>query len=376
MNDQFTVTLTGALLNGTTQEQALEAFAKLFKISAEDAAKTFAKAPVAIKKNTDEKTAQAFSRALTTAGVGHSIENAAVEEPAPVVAPVVIEAAVVEAPLVTEQPAVDAVESPVVIDDSVTPAAEPPVAEEAVVEAPVPASSHGPVGEVFASANPQGFAFKIEGKPDYAFLTVQLPANEALQVEASAMATMDSHIKMKTKLKGGFGRLLAGENIFLNEFTAQNIPGEVGIAPAAPGDLMHQYLDGNTLFLQSSAFVACGMGVTIETKWQGLTKGFFSSEGMFLIRCSGQGDLWFNTYGASIEIDVTDDYVVDTGNIVAFTEGLEYQITKVGGYKSLFFSGEGFVCRFTGKGKVWIQTRTPSALVSWANWFRPVKKKG
>lgn len=371
MNDQFTVTLTGTLLNGTTQEQALEAFAKLFKISSEDAAKTFAKAPVAIKKNTDEKTAQAFSRALTAAGVGHSIENTAVEVPAPAIAPVVVEALAV-----TEQSDVAAVESPVVIEDSATPAAEPPVAEDAVVDAPVSASSHGPVGEVFAPANPQGFAFKIEGKPDYAFLTVQLPANETLQVEASAMATMDSHIQMKTKLKGGFSRLLAGENIFLNEFTAQNIPGEVGVAPAAPGDMMHQYLDGNTLFLQSSAFVACGMGVTIETKWQGLTKGFFSSEGMFLIRCSGQGDLWFNTYGASIEIDVTDDYVVDTGNIVAFTEGLEYQITKVGGYKSLFFSGEGFVCRFTGKGKVWIQTRTPSALVSWANWFRPVKKKG
>ena len=26
--------------------------------------------------------------------------------------------------------------------------------------------------------------------------------------------------------------------------------------------------------------------------------------------------------------------------------------------KSLFFSGEGLVCRFSGKGKLWIQTRS------------------
>lgn len=357
MNDQFTVTLTGEFLNGTSSEQAIAAFAQLFKISLEDANKTFAKAPVAIKKNTDEKTAQAFSRALTSAGIGHRLDTETpVAAPA---APVVAVAETVAAAPAEEvvSPKVDVVPAPVTVAPKVT----TPVATEK--------------SSTYAPENPQGYAFKVEGKPDYAFLTVQVPANQTLKVEASAMATMDTNMKMKTKLKGGFSRLLSGENIFMNDFTAQNVAGEVGIAPAAPGDLMHQYLDGNTLFLQNSAFVACTPDVTVETKWQGLTKGFFSGESMFLIRCSGKGDLWFNTYGASIEIDVTDDYVVDTGNIVAFTEGLDYEITKVGGYKSLFFSGEGFVCRFKGQGKVWIQTRTPSAFVSWAHWFRPVKKK-
>ena len=71
-----------------------------------------------------------------------------------------------------------------------------------------------------------------------------------------------------------------------------------------------------------------------------------------------------------IEIDVDGDYVVDTGNIVAFTEGLDYNVTMAGGYKSLFFSGEGFVCRFSGTGKVWIQTRSVQAFTSWAHPFR------
>jgi len=138
--------------------------------------------------------------------------------------------------------------------------------------------------------------------------------------------------------------------------------------------MTHVYLDGNVIYLQNSAFVASGMDVTVESKWQGFVKGFFSGESLFLIRCSGKGDLWFNTYGGLIEMEVVGDYVVDTGHIVAFTDGLEYEVTKVGGYKSLFFSGEGFVCRFTGKGKVWMQTRQAPALAAWAQAFRPVKK--
>jgi uncharacterized protein (TIGR00266 family) len=116
------------------------------------------------------------------------------------------------------------------------------------------------------------------------------------------------------------------------------------------------------------------MSVTVESKWQGLLKGFFSGESLFLIRCRGTGDLWFNSYGGVIEIDVTDNYVVDTGNIVAFDESLSYEVGKVGGYKSLFFSGEGFVCRFKGQGKVWIQTRKAGAFVRWAWPFRPAKE--
>jgi uncharacterized protein (AIM24 family) len=81
-----------------------------------------------------------------------------------------------------------------------------------------------------------------------------------------------------------------------------------------------------------------------------------------------------SSFGGIIEIDVTGEYVVDTGNIVAFTDGLNYNVTKVGGYKSLFFSREGFVCRFSGQGRVWIQTRKVGPLVSWVWPFRPSKK--
>jgi len=218
------------------------------------------------------------------------------------------------------------------------------------------------------------FQYSIDCRPDFSFLTVQLPKGKTLKVEASAMATMDVNLKMKTKAKGGLSRLLTGESIFINEFSAEGGPGEITIAPGPPGDMEHVHLDGNTIYLQNSAYVASGTDVTVESKWQGMMKGFFSGEKLFLIRCSGQGDLWFNTYGAMIEVDVAGQYVVDTGHIVAFTEGLEYSVTSVGGYKSLFLSGEGLVCRFSGQGKVWIQTRQVPALRLWVGPFRPQKK--
>lgn len=221
------------------------------------------------------------------------------------------------------------------------------------------------------------FEYKFDCKPDFGFVTVKIPAGQTIKVEASSMATMDVNLKMKTKAKGGFGRFLTGENIFINEFTAENGVGEIGIAPGSPGDIDHVYLEeGDSIYLQNSAFVASGMGINVETKWQGLKKGFFSGEKLFLIKCSGKGDLWFNTYGAIIELDVDGDYVVDTGHIVGFTGGLDYEIKAVGGLKSLFLSGEGLVCKFKGKGKVWIQTRKFAPFASWIFPFRPVKNKG
>ena len=239
---------------------------------------------------------------------------------------------------------------------------------------PQPAPVPEPTPPAAAAAPRSLYPFQVECRPDYSFLTIKIPKDQGLKVEASAMATMSTHVEMKTRMKGGLGRLFTGESLFINEFSSPGGLGEIKIAPGPPGDLEHVFLEGQTIYLQNSAYVASTPDVEVESKWQGL-KGFFSGEGLFLIRCSGHGDLWFNTYGAILEIDVTDEYVVDTGHIVAFTDGLQYQVTSVGGYKSLFLSGEGFVCRFSGQGKVWIQTRQARPFVWWASMFRPVKNR-
>lgn len=325
-------------------------FARLFRIPEERAAQVLARAPLVIKEGLDAPTAAKYRDNLERIGLQVSI-----------IAPASL----------TQELALEVAADAAAGSAGVAPEAVPDSAPAATLPDTVAASPYG--AATVREYEQPGLQFRVDGRPDFAFLTVQLPADRTLKVEASAMATMDTSLRMKTKLKGGLGRFLTGESIFVNEFTAENVPGEIGIAPAAPGDLGHVYLRGETLYLQNSAFVACDPAVNLETKWQGLTKGFFSGESFFLVRASGEGDLWFNTYGGMIELDIDGDYVVDTGNIVAFTEGLDYSIGKVGGYKSLFFSGEGLVCKFQGRGKVWIQTRAASAFVSWAHWFRPVK---
>ena len=218
------------------------------------------------------------------------------------------------------------------------------------------------------------YPYTVAGAPDYGMVNVTIPRGSTLKVENSAMAYMDSRLAMKTRMGGGFKRMLSGEKLFINEFTATETEGEIGIAPGTPGDIGHVYLENETIFLQNSSYLASSPDLDLGIDFQGF-KGFFSGEKIFMIRCSGTGDLWFNTFGGMIEIDVKDDYVVDTGYIVAFTDGLSYDVRPVAGLKSLFFSGEGLVCRFSGQGKIWIQTRMPPAFITWADAFRRVKKK-
>ena len=225
-------------------------------------------------------------------------------------------------------------------------------------------------------------AYEITQRPDFALINVNLETGQKIFAEPGAMASMTPNINMKAGFKGGFkatmGRAFGGESIIMNTFTAENGPGEIIFAPGCPGDALHYHLDNNSLMMQRGAFVAHGDGVELTGKWQG-AKGFFSGEGLVLLRAHGQGDIFFNSYGAIIEIDVAGDYIVDTSYIVAFEDTLDYTVSVVPGMrmggkiKSFFFGGEGLVCRFTGQGKVWAQTRAVSTFLSWINPFRPTK---
>jgi uncharacterized protein (TIGR00266 family) len=223
-------------------------------------------------------------------------------------------------------------------------------------------------------------AYRIDHSPSYASLVLTLPPNQTVVVEAGAMAAMDMHISMKSKLKGGLlkgvGRMLGGESLFLSEFTADRNAGKLYLSPGIPGDIQHYSLTASSaVILQSSGFVACSPSVDLDTKFQGL-KGFFSGESLFLVRATGEGDLWFSSYGAIIEIPVSGSYVVDTGHVVAFEDSLNYRVEVLNGLsfknlKTSIFGGEGLVCRFSGQGKLWIQSRKLPPLMNFLNSFRP-----
>jgi len=222
--------------------------------------------------------------------------------------------------------------------------------------------------------------YEIQHSPAYASLIINLKANQKILVEAGAMAAMDSWITMKSKVQGGLlkglGRMVGGESLFISEFVAEGKAGQIYISPGVPGDVQHYSLQGNALLIQSSGFVASSPTVEIDSKFQGF-KGFFSGESLFLLRATGQGDIWFSSYGGIIEIPVDGDYVVDTGYIVAFEDSLTYHVEMLGGLsfrglKTGILGGEGLVCRFRGKGRLWVQSRLIYGLVNFLNPFRPV----
>ena len=84
-----------------------------------------------------------------------------------------------------------------------------------------------------------------------------------------------------------------------------------------------------------------------------------------MINVTGTGDLFYNSFGGVIEKDVDGELVVDTGHVVAFEPSLSYTIGGMGGIKQTLFSGEGLVMRFSGRGKLVLQTRQLPALAGW-----------
>ncbi len=210
---------------------------------------------------------------------------------------------------------------------------------------------------------------QITHQPSYALATIDLEHGERLRAEAGAMVSHSPGIQIETESSGGIVSSLkrsvfGGESFFQNVFTAEN-PGHVSVAPALPGDVIHERLDGR-LLVQSGSYLASDPALELDTSFGG-AKTFFGSEGLFLLELKGHGNAFLSSYGAieEVELGPGEEYVVDTGHIVAFDGSTDFTVNRVGGLKSTLFSGEGLVCRFTGPGRVWLQSRSQDAFLSW-----------
>ena len=208
-------------------------------------------------------------------------------------------------------------------------------------------------------------------RPSYSLGVLKLSPNEEVRVEGGAMVSMSQGITLQTKATGGILKSLArsmlgGESFFQNTFLAPGGGGEVTVAPTLPGDLALIELTDDQLMLQSGSYVASETGIEVDAKWGG-AKTFFASEGLIMLRTAGSGKLLISSYGAIHTIDLAQgqDYTVDTGHLVAFTEGMGFKVRRVGGLKSTIFSGEGLVVDLTGPGRVLMQTRSQDAFLSW-----------
>ena len=210
---------------------------------------------------------------------------------------------------------------------------------------------------------------EVLARPAAAAARLTIERGETVTCEVGAMIAMSSgfHVETSAQQRGtggglmsGIKRVFAGENFFLNHFTAELADQHVIVGPKLLGDIVHHRLRGGSLIVQGSSWLASTAEVTVDATFAGISNALFSGERVFWVKCAGHGDVLLSSFGAIYEVAIDGTYVVDTGHIVAYEDSLQFRIGKAGA--SLFGSflgGEGLVCKFSGQGKLYCQSHNP-----------------
>ncbi len=211
---------------------------------------------------------------------------------------------------------------------------------------------------------------------DMQLVEVELDPGETVIAEAGAMNYMEEGITFEAKMGDGTDtqegffaralnvgkRVLTGESLFLTHFTNQgNGKGRAAFAAPYPGSIIPINMAeiGGVLTCQKDAFLCAALGTKVSIAFQKrLGVGFFGGEGFILQRLEGDGLAFVHACGTVIRKELRGETLrIDTGCIVAFTPGLDYQIERAGGLKSMFFGGEGlFLATLRGSGTLWLQS--------------------
>lgn len=221
--------------------------------------------------------------------------------------------------------------------------------------------------------------YDILDAPDFGLLRIRFEQpGERVVAESGAMVAMGARVRTETAMRGGMlaaakRKMMGGESLFQNTFTAEEAGQELYLAPPAEGDVRALQLGpGEEYFMQSGAYLAhVGEQLQLDTKWGGV-RSFFGGVGFFMLRLTGPGTVFYAAYGAIHPVNVNGNYICDTGHIVGFSPRLTYSVRRFGGFKGLFFSGEGLVCEFSGAGELLLQTRNVASLASFLHPYRPV----
>ena len=221
--------------------------------------------------------------------------------------------------------------------------------------------------------------FEITGEPTPVVIC-HLDANESMITESGSMVWMSPNMKMETNAGGGlkkaFGRMLSGESIFQNVYTAQGGPGMIAFASSFPGQIRQVPVDpGHPVVAQKAAFLAGTSGVELSTFFQKkMGAGFFGGEGFIMQKLSGSGTAFLEIDGTAVEYDLGpgEQIIVDTGNLACMDATCSLDIQTVKGVKNALFGGEGlFNTVVTGPGRIVLQTMPVSGVAEALRPFFP-----
>ena len=222
---------------------------------------------------------------------------------------------------------------------------------------------------------------EVRHSPSFSVARATLAPGETARAESGAMMGTSGGVEIESKARGGIMKslkrsMLGGESFFVTTFTAPDGGGWVDCAARLPGDIV--VLDASHgLNLTKGAFLCSGGDIEIETNWGGF-KSAFGGEGGFMLRAMGTGPVACACYGAldQIELAPGEQVVLDSGHLVAYTDGVTFTTRKVAkGLMATLKSGEGLVMEFTGPGHVWSQTRNPTEFVDWLTAVLPFTRE-
>jgi uncharacterized protein (TIGR00266 family) len=211
---------------------------------------------------------------------------------------------------------------------------------------------------------------------DLQLVEIELDPGETVVAEAGAMTYMEDGIEFESKMgdgtepeQGFFGKLfgagkraLTGESIFMTHFTNRGQrKSRVAFAAPYPGKIipLDMAAIGQELICQKDSFLCAALGTKVSIAFsQKLGAGLFGGEGFILQRLQGDGLAFVHAGGTVVRKDLKGERLrLDTGCLVGFTPGIDYDIERAGGLKSMLFGGEGmFLATLQGTGTVWLQS--------------------
>lgn len=209
---------------------------------------------------------------------------------------------------------------------------------------------------------------EIRYKPAFAAIFVTLNPGDSITAEAGSMTSMDAQLSMKTEFSGGFisgllKKFFGGESLFVNTFTNNTQqPLNLVMTQSTIGDIAQIDLREREICFQPGAYIAHTPGVKMGVQWAGF-KSWISGEGLFKLKLSGRGNVFFGAYGGLIQKRINGEFIVDSGHLVAYEPGIRMSVGLAGGLIGSVTSGEGLINRLSGQGQIYLQSRSVDGLV-------------
>ena len=217
--------------------------------------------------------------------------------------------------------------------------------------------------------------YKIIGD-DIQLVEIELDPGETVIAEAGSMMYMEDGISFSTRMGDGSSmnqgllgklvsagtRVLTGESLFVTHFTNESgMKRRLAFAAPYPGQIVPIDLTntGGSITVQKDGFLCAALGTKISiTLNKRIGSGLVGGEGFILQKLQGDGKAFVHAGGTIIEKELNHDSLrIDTGCVVAFTSGIDFNVQAAGNLRSMVFGGEGiFIATLSGTGKVWLQS--------------------